>query len=609
MFQKFEVLSTPARARAHVEKLRATFDDLGIDALAVPRSDEYLGEYVPACNERLAWLTSFTGSAGQALILRKQAHVFTDGRYAAQVRAQTDPQLFSPVDMVATPLADFLRAEAPKGLRLGIDPWTWTSAEVERIEAALADTDGKLVLLAQNPVDSIWEDRPEPPVGAVSIQPLEYAGVMASEKIAAMQQKIADDGADAVVLTDPSSLAWTFNIRGEDLPSTPHPLARAVIPANGRPQVFIDKRKTGRETEAYLTQLCDIRSPEEFGAELDRLGAQHASVMVDPAIAPHAVAVALAAGGASVINATDPARIPRAVKNPAELKASAQIHRQDGAAMVRFLAWFDVQKPGSLDEISVTTKLEEIRTATGQNMQMPLKALSFDSISGAGPNGAIIHYRVNRQTNRPVKAGEMFLIDSGGQYVAGTTDITRTIAVGEVPQEQRRYFTLVLKGMIAISRLRFPKGTRGVDIDAFARHALWQAGADYAHGTGHGVGSYLSVHEGPQTISRRGMQELLPGMILSNEPGYYRDGAFGVRIENLVHVHEPRVISGGDTEMLGFVTLTLCPIDRRLVVRELLDDGEIAWLDAYHARVLEEIGPLISEPDVEAWLRAAAAPL
>ncbi|MDP3524511.1 MAG: aminopeptidase P family protein [Hoeflea sp.] len=609
MFQNFEVLSSPDQAAGRLARLRASFASSGVDAMAVPRSDEYLGEYVPACAERLAWLTGFTGSAGLVLVLDDTANIFVDGRYAAQVRAQTDPAAFDYQDLIATPLSAFLEASGRDGLRLGIDPWTWPSAEVQRLEAALARLGGSLVHLDRNPVDAIWDDRPQPPLGAVTLQPITYAGVLARDKLAAMARTVAEAGADAVILADPSSVAWSFNIRGQDLPSTPHPLSRAIIPASGRPTLFIDKRKTGIEAEAYLTQLAGIAPPSAFDEALAELGRRGATVMADPAVASHAISMLVETAGGTVMAAPDPARLPRACKNEAEIAASAKVHVQDGAAMVRFLAWLDAQQPGTIDEIGAARRLEQIRAENGEALQMPLKALSFDTISGAGPNAAIMHYRVNTATNRRVEPGEMLLIDSGGQYVAGTTDITRTIAVGHVPEEQKRFFTLVLKGMIAISRLRFPEGTRGVDIDAFARIALWQAGADFAHGTGHGVGSYLSVHEGPQSISRRGMQALLPGMILSNEPGYYRDGAFGIRIENLVTVHEPRQIEGGDRPMLGFETLTLCPIDTRLIVRDLLDAGETAWLDAYHARVRAELSPLLAADPALEWLEAATATL
>ena len=609
MFQNFEVLSSPDQAAGRVARLREGFAASAVNAVAVPRSDEYLGEYVPACAERLAWLTGYTGSAGSVLVLEDKAHIFVDGRYTNQVRAQTDPAVFTYQDSVATPLAAFLEASGLTGLRLGIDPWTWPSSEVTRLETALKAIDGQLVFLPRNPVDAIWDDRPQPPLGAVTIQPLDLAGQLARDKLAMIAETAAKAGAGAVVLADPSSVAWSFNIRGEDLPSTPHPLSRAIIPASGRPLLFIDNRKTGIEAEAYLTQLADLEPPSGFDDALVTLGKSGASIMVDPAVAPHAVSMLIEQSGGTVRAAPDPARLPRACKNAAEIAGSARVHRQDGAAMVRFLAWLDDQPPGSVDEIAAATRLEEVRRTTGQSMQMPLRALSFDTISGAGPNAAIIHYRVNTKTNRRIEPGEMLLIDSGGQYVAGTTDITRTIAVGDVPHEQKRFFTLVLKGMIAISLLRFPEGTRGLDIDPFARIALWKAGADFAHGTGHGVGSYLSVHEGPQSISRRGTQELLPGMILSNEPGYYRDGAFGIRIENLVVVHEPQTIDGGDRPMLGFDTLTLCPIDKRLILSDLLDAEETTWLDTYHARVREELTPLLADDPALDWLEAATAPL
>lgn len=609
MFQNFEVLSSPDQAAGRVARLREGFADLGVDAVAVPRSDEYLGEYVPACAERLAWLTGYTGSAGLVLVLADKAHIFVDGRYTNQVRAQTDPAVFDYQNSVTTPLAAFLQSSGLTGLRLGIDPWTWPSSEVTRLETALETLGGQLVFLDRNPVDRIWDEQPRPPLGTVSLQPLEVAGTLARDKLAMIAETVSEAGAQAVILADPSSVAWVFNIRGEDLPSTPHPLSRAIIPANGRPQLFIDKRKTGIEAEAYLTQLADLQPPSGFDDALEALSKSGATIMVDPSVAPHAVSMLIEQSGGTVLNAPDPARLPRACKNAAEIAGSASVHRQDGAAMVRFLAWLDDQPAGSVDEITAATRLEEFRRQTGEAMQMPLKALSFDSISGGGPNAAIIHYRVNTDTNRRIEPGEMLLIDSGGQYVAGTTDITRTIAVGDVPAEQKRFFTLVLKGMIAISGLRFPEGTRGLDIDAFARIALWKSGADYAHGTGHGVGSYLSVHEGPQSISRRGSQELLPGMIVSNEPGYYRDGAFGIRIENLVTVHEPRNIDGGDTPMLGFQTLTLCPIDNRLVLKDLLDPAERDWLNVYHARVRDDLTPLLADDPALEWLVAATEPL
>lgn len=608
MFQSFEVTASPEQGRERMSRLRETFDALGVDAVLVPRADEFQGEYVPKCAERLAWLTGFTGSAGVALVMRDRAVVFVDGRYTAQLAEQVDPALFEAGDLVKAPPATWIEENAPARLRLGIDPWLHTPAEVARLRKALDGAGGELVFLDRNPVDAVWPDRPALPTGAVSIQQESHAGQLASDKIAEMQAATAPKAA-AVLLSDPSSVAWTFNIRGSDVPHTPHPLARAIVPATGRPQLFIARDKLGIEERAYLTQLADLAAPEAFAEALAEFGKASQPVMLDPQLTPYAAVRIIEENGGSVVEAPDPARLPRATKNETEIAGSRTAHRQDGAAMVRFLAWLDGRQPGSFDEIEAVRRLEGLRAEVGRSMQIPLKDISFDTIAGAGPHGAIIHYRVNEQTNRRVGEGELFLVDSGAQYVAGTTDITRTVAIGTVSDEPKRFFTLVLKGMIAISRLRFPESTRGADIDAFARHALWQAGADFAHGTGHGVGSYLSVHEGPQTISRRGTQELLPGMILSNEPGYYREGAYGIRIENLVVVHEPRAIEGGDKPMLGFETLTLAPIDRRLIRPGLLDMEETAWLDAYHARVRSELMPLIEEEPARRWLVAATEPL
>ena len=424
-----------------------------------------------------------------------------------------------------------------------------------------------------------------------------------------MQAAVERSAASAVVVTDPSSVAWIFNIRGADVPHTPHPLARAIIPATGRPILFIEEAKLGAGPRTYLGGICQLAGPDAFARTLTEIARPGDAVMLDPGLAPYAIALIVESAGGKVTEAPDPARLPRAVKNPAEIAGARTAHRQDGAAVVSYLAWLDRQAPGSIDEIAAARELETIRARVGERMQMPLKDISFDTIAGAGPHGAVIHYRVTEKTNRKLQAGELFLVDSGAQYAAGTTDITRTVPVGDVPDEAKRFFTLVLKGMITISTLRFPAGTRGVDIDAFARAALWQAGADYAHGTGHGVGSYLSVHEGPQSISRRGMQELLPGMIISNEPGYYRNGAFGIRIENLVVVHEAREIRGGDKPMLGFETLTLAPIDRRLIDADLLTAAEIDWIDRYHATVRREVLPLLDDDATKAWLEKATEPL
>ncbi len=608
MFQSFDVTSTPQFGRERTEALRATFDDLGIDGFLVPRADEFQGEYVPKCAERLAWLTGFTGSAGIVLVTRGEAIVFVDGRYVTQLAEQVDGSVFKGGDLVGEPPHLWIPKHASKGFRLGIDPWLHTGGEVRRLEKALEKVGGSLVPLDHNPLDRLWTDRPAEPLGRVKIQPLEFSGKLAKDKIAEMAAKVAEAGADALAVTDPSTIAWLFNIRGSDVPHTPHPLARAILHADGKAEIFIDKRKTGIEEEAYLTQLADFTPPSEFAARIAALSRQGKRILIDPDHAPFALAEAIRQAGGTVVEGADPARLPRACKNDVELAGSAKAHLQDGAAMVEFLAWLDAAKPGTLTEIAVTKKLEACRAAVGERMQNPLKDVSFDTISGAGAHGAVIHYRVTTETDAPLEDGTLFLIDSGAQYINGTTDITRTVAIGDVPDEQKRFFTLVLKGMIAISTARFPKGSRGCDLDPLARVALWKAGADYAHGTGHGVGSYLSVHEGPQRIARLATQELLPGMILSNEPGYYRAGSFGIRIENLIHVLPATPVEGGDRDMLSFETLTFCPLDKRLIVTELLTREELHWVDEYHAQTREKLMPLIEDPTVRTWLEAATAP-
>ncbi|MDR6756617.1 Xaa-Pro aminopeptidase [Mycoplana sp. BE70] len=608
MFQSFDVTSTPQFGRERTDALRATFDTLGIDGFLVPRADEFQGEYVPKSAERLSWLTGFTGSAGVALVTRGEAIVFVDGRYVTQLAEQVDGSVFKGGDLVGEPPHVWIPKHVAKGFRLSIDPWLHTGAEVRKLEKALKEIGGTLVQLDHNPLDRIWTGRPAEPLGRVRIQPQEFAGKLAKDKIAEMVAKVGEAGADALAVTDPSTIAWLFNVRGSDVPHTPHPLARAILHADGKAELFIDKRKTGIEEEAYLTQLADFLPPSEFGSRIAALSSAGKKILIDPDQAPFALAEAIRSAGGTVIEAADPARLPRACKNEIELAGSAKAHLQDGAAMVEFLAWLDASRPGTLTEIEVTKKLEACRATVGERMQNPLKDTSFDTISGAGAHAAIMHYRVTTDTDAKIEGGTLFLIDSGAQYINGTTDITRTVAIGDVPEEQKRFFTLVLKGMIAISTARFPKGTRGCDLDPLARIALWKAGADFAHGTGHGVGSYLSVHEGPQRISRLSTQELLPGMILSNEPGYYRPGSFGIRIENLIHILPAAPVDGGDIDMLGFETLTFCPIDKRLIVTELLTREELHWVDAYHAQTRAALMPLLEDAKVRDWLTSATAP-
>ncbi len=609
MFQSFETTASPDHGAPRVHALRERLAALQVDGFLVPRADEFQGEYVPASAERLAWLTGFTGSAGAALVAPDLAVVFVDGRYVTQLAQQTDPNVFKPGDLVKEPPADWIANHAGKGFRLGIDPWLHTIAEVRKLKAALEAKGGALVFLEENPLDHLWLDRPAEPLGRVTIQKHQHSGTLARDKIAAIAEGVKARGADAVLIADPSSVAWAFNIRGSDVPHTPHPLARAIIHDDGLAEIFLDARKTGIEEKAYLTQICEIREPAELAPTLEALGKRGSIIEVDAGIVSYELVRRIESAGGTIRETTDPCALPRATKNEAELAGTRSAHIQDGVAMVEFLAWLDQAEPGTVSEIETVEKLEACRRRVGERMQNPLADISFDTISGAGPNGAIIHYRVTRETNRKLKPGELYLVDSGGQYRNGTTDITRTVAIGSVGETEKRFFTLVLKGMIAISTARFPAGSRGVDLDPLARIALWKAGADYGHGTGHGVGSYLSVHEGPQRISRAAMQELLPGMILSNEPGYYRPGAFGIRIENLIVVEEASEIDGGDKPMLGFETITWCPIDRRLVLPGLLTREELDWLNAYHAKTREALKPLIDDAKVAAWLEQATQPI
>ncbi|ABQ60652.1 hypothetical protein H721_01388 [Brucella ovis IntaBari-2006-46-332] len=605
-FQTFDVTTNPANGAPRVEKLRKKMAELGLDGFLVPRADEHQGEYVPPHAQRLGWLTGFTGSAGAALVLKNSAYIFVDGRYELQVRAQTDGKVFSYESLVSNPPASWL-AENGKGLTIGFDPWLHTIYEAEALRNALEKQGGQLIPVETNLVDAVWDDQPEAPAAEVTIQPARFSGHEAKDKISEMKAAVAASGASATVLTDPSSVAWVFNIRGKDVSNTPLPLSFAIIPAQGEPELFIDERKLAIEPRAYLTQLAKLSAPADLEGHLGARAARGEAILLDPVLAAEKLRLIVTSAGGSVIEGKDPARIPRAIKNKAELDGSRAAHERDGVAMVNFLSWIDAQKPGTIDEISAAKKLEESRANAGRDFQMPLEDISFDTISGSGPNGAIIHYRVNTDTNRTLQDGELYLVDSGAQYRDGTTDITRTVPIGRIDPETVKAFTLVLKGVIAITTARFPKGTRGQDIDILARIALWKHGFDYAHGTGHGVGSYLSVHEGPQSISRKGAQELLPGMILSNEPGYYKPGAFGIRIENLIIVTEPEVLPGGDIPMMGFETLTFCPIDRRLVDKALLTQEELDWLNTYHAKVRAKLSGHLGDAERK-WLEAATAP-
>lgn len=602
MFQSFSAPDHGAAAADHLARLRARMAEVGIDGFLIPRADVHQGEYVPPSDERLAWATGFTGSAGLAVALAERAAIFVDGRYTLQAAKQVDGAHWERLALAPDAAGDWLAATAAPGARIGFDPWLHGEAGTKALRDRLAGAGIELVETATNLIDDVWEDRPPPPAAAIRIQPEAHAGESAAAKRSRIGAAIEAAGADLAVLTLPDSIAWLLNIRGADIPRNPIPLVFAILRANGAATLFARPGQVDDALRAHLGRDVSILDRGEFEAALASLGGEAA--LIDRQSAPLAVARRLEAAGATIVWGADPCIGPKALKNEAEIAGAREAHLRDGAAMARFLAWLDREAPGgALTEIAIAKRLEEERRATNRLMD-----ISFDTISGAGPDGAIVHYRVTRATDRTLNPGELMLVDSGGQYVDGTTDITRTMVVGAPPEGAARAFTLVLKGMIAVSTARFPAGTTGRDLDTMARAALWRAGFDYDHGTGHGIGSYLCVHEGPQSLSRRGHVALAPGMMCSNEPGYYREGAFGIRIENLLVVTPPATPEGGDREMLGFETLTLCPIDRRLIQPEILSADERDWLNAYHARVRETIAPQLTGDDL-VWLEAACAPV
>lgn len=603
MFQTYDVRGGPEQGRAALPLLRARLEALGLDGLYVPHEDEWQNEYLPDCAERLAWATGFTGSAGAAIIMRDTAVLFVDGRYTLQAETQTDGNLFERRDLVGAGPADWLRGDAPRGARIGFDPRLVSPEGLAKLKAGASERGVALEPVSPNPIDLAWTDRPPEPV-ALIVPHLEiHAGESSASKRSRLGEALARDGRDGVVLTSPAALAWLFNIRGGDVTRTPLPLGQAVLRADGTATLFVKPEKVTPALRAHLGNEVAVAAEEDFTGALQGMSGKF--VLVDPALSSAHVFDTLAAAGANVVSGQDPTVLPRAMKNDVELQGARQAHGRDGVALARFLRWFDAEAPtGKLTETAVCKALEQFRADTGA-----LRDLSFDSISGAGPNGAIVHYRVSTDTDRVVEPGTLFLIDSGGQYLDGTTDVTRTIAVGEPTAEMRDRFTRVLKGHIALARVRFPAGTPGCMLDTLARLALWEAGLDYDHGTGHGVGSYLGVHEGPHRIAKTlSGVPLEPGMIVSNEPGYYKTGAWGIRVENLQAVTPATTIEGGERPMLGFETLTLAPVDRRLVEVSLLSGPERDWLNAYHARVLAEIGARLSGDEL-AWLQAATAPL
>ena len=580
--------------REAVDALRAELRRRGLDGFVVPRADEHQGEYVPASAARLAWLTGFTGSAGIAVLMLEKGAVFSDGRYTLQMPEQVDTEVFACLHISDDPPDEWIAANLPPGGALGYDPWLHVEKEVRKFEEAAGKTGSRLVACAENPLDAVWTDRPAPPVAPIVAHDIAWAGRDSADKRRELAAALDEAGRDAAVLTLPDSIAWLLNVRGGDVSHTPLPLCFALLDREGRVELFVDPAKPAPGLGAHLGNEVSLAPPEAFGRALDALAGK--TVQVDAASAPAWVLSRLEAAGAEIVRERDPCILPKACKNEGEIAGTRAAHRRDAGAMADFLAWLDREGPsGRQTELSAAARLRGCRE------KLPLfRDLSFPTISGAGPNGAVVHYGVTEATDRTLAPGMLYLVDSGAQFLDGTTDITRTVAIGTPTEHQRTCFTRVLKGHIALATARFPEGTAGAQLDALARAPLWQGGLDFDHGTGHGVGSYLSVHEGPQRVARSGNEPLLPGMIVSNEPGYYEAGAFGIRIENLLLVREDPDFP----EMLSFETLTFAPIDRRLIDTALLTPAERDWLNAYHARVRD-----IAACEDPLWLEAATAPI
>lgn len=567
----------------------------------MPHADAHQSEYLAPADERLARVSGFTGSAGFAIVAEDAAALFVDGRYTLQAANEVDGKVFEVHHGAQIRPVDWLKPRLKRGVKIGYDAWLHTSAGLEEFIKACTDAGAEMASLAANPIDALWPDRPPAPASPIEALLPPYAPLSSKAKRGQISGIIKSLGADAVILTAGDSLAWLFNIRACDVPYTPLVLAFAILDASGKAELFIKEGRLNAEGRAHLGNNVRILPPDALGPALDALGRSGRSVLVPAETTAAWIAERLARSGARIIGGDDPCQLPKACKTPAEIEGIRRAHVRDGAAVARFLAWLDASaSSGEMTELAAAQHLDALRAA-----DTLARGPSFPTISGAGPNGAIVHYRVTEGSDRALKQGELYLVDSGGQYLDGTTDVTRTVAIGQPTAEMKDRFTRVLKGHIAITRQVFPKGTRGQELDVLARRALWEAGLDYDHGTGHGVGTYLSVHEGPQRIAKRGNgAELAVGMVLSNEPGYYKAGAFGIRIENLITVVSRPTPKGGEREMLGFEPLTLVPIDLRLVDAALLSAEDARWLDTYHARVREALSPLL-DTQAQAWLGRA----
>ena len=590
---------------ARLTQLREVLEKTEVDGFIVPRADEYQGEYVPKCAQRLAWLTGFTGSAGTAVVLENHAAVFVDGRYTLQAEVEIDPQQYQVVSIGKTSVNSWLRENLCAGKRLGFDPKLHTRTETQGLKKACHSVGANLIGLSQNPLDSIWKSQPAAPISPVVAHDEIYAGVGLRDKCAQIAANISRNGSDAVVLTMTDSIAWLLNLRGGDVEFTPLPLSFAILHKDTAVDLFIDKRKLVPSLSAHLGNHVTTHTTEAFGSILNNLKNNDIQIQIDPATASEWIHHQLQGGTARVFEDSDPCSLPKAVKNNIELEGSRAAHSRDGVALTKFLHWLEETSiHGHVTELEASDKLEAFRRE-GKNFQ----GLSFPTIAGAGEHGAIVHYRVDEESNRPILSGELFLVDSGAQYLDGTTDVTRTVAIGSPTKEMKDRFTRVLKGHIAIATATFPTGTVGGQLDTLARQSLWSAGLDYNHGTGHGVGSFLSVHEGPHRISKGfAGAPLEPGMIVSNEPGYYKTNEYGIRIENLVTVVKRDRPKGGELDVLGFETLTLSPIDLCLIEKSLLVQEEKDWLNSYHTTVREALTPLLTS-GVAGWLQRSTQPI
>lgn len=602
MFQTFDVSGGPEFGQKHLPKLREQLILDGLDGFLIPHEDEYNNEYLPACNERLLWASGFSGSAGFAVVLSDHAALFADGRYTLQAAQQVDNTLFSLEKFSSKAITTYLATHVKAGMRIGYDPKLHTPKALNPLKIAIEQAGGILCASTPNPLDRAWTDRPAPPMTKLSVQAIGFAGEPHDSKRARIGAVIDDKESDFALITAPASIAWLLNIRGSDVRCSPLPLCTLLLSKDGSANLFIAPEKLTDGVRQHLGQSVRIYEEASLPNILNTL--EKGKVLVDPSQTTIAYFETLNNAGYQIIEADDPIALPKACKNNVEIAGAKAAHIRDGAAVTRFLHWLDTTaQSGEIDEIECVKVLEGFRHQTGA-----LKDISFDSISGAGANGAIVHYRVSTDSTAILSRGSLFLIDSGGQYLDGTTDITRTVPIGQPSKEMRTCFTLVLKGHIALSSVRFPAGTTGSALDALARAPLWEHGLDYDHGTGHGVGAYLGVHEGPHRISKLPNSiALQPGMILSNEPGYYKTDAFGIRIENLQFVTPPTQ-TDGQRHMLGFETLTLAPIHKGLIVKSMLTRDERHWLNAYHDKVIDKISPLIPE-NARLWLKTACAPL